>query len=135
MIVITSIMEYMGESALCILFLLGLDYALTRYIYSDRSLFVNVTDENLRRGLWFQVALLAVWSICFKAVLYTTLDHSESHKLLAHSQSVPISMAAELLVLFLALVTMLRLTFRPHKSERSTGGDREAPADQVSLGE
>jgi hypothetical protein len=111
--VATSIMEYVGESALCVLFLLGLDYVLTRYLYSDRSLLRNVTDENLRRFLWCQIAMLAVWSITFKAVLYTTLKHSESHKLLAHAQSVPFSMAAELLVLFLALVTMLRLTFRP----------------------
>jgi hypothetical protein len=135
MIVITSVMEYLGESALCILFLLGLDYALTRYIYSDRSLFVNVSDENLRRALWFEIVLLAVWSICFKAVLYSTLRHSESHKLLAHSQSVPISLAAELLVLFLALVTMLRLTFRPTRSAELTGGDREAAASPSAAGE
>lgn len=113
MIVITSIMEYLGESALCVLFILGLDHVLTRYVFTDRSLLHNVNDDQLHRFLWCQLALLAVWSLFFKAVLYTTLKHSSAHHLLAHSQSVPISMAAELLVLFLALVAMLRLAWKP----------------------
>ena len=110
-------MEYLGESALCILFLLGLDFVITKYVYSERTLLPNLTDAKLHRFIWFELLLLALWSLCFKAVLYSTLKHSASHRLLATSQSVPISTAAELLVIFLALVATLHFTFRPQRAD------------------
>jgi hypothetical protein len=75
--------------------------------FVEVPMFPNATDATLVRMMWFQIAFLAVWSVCFKGVLYTSLVPWYSHALLAKGQSLGIAIPAEVLALLLALVGLV----------------------------
>ena len=112
----TSVTLYLAESVLFWFFFWGLWRVTTFAVATMRFrrkgagiVYVcpNVDEAFLRRFAWFQIAFLAVWSICFKGVLYTTLKFSEAHYLLAKGQSLGIAIPAEVVILLLILCGMV----------------------------
>lgn len=110
----SSVLLYLSESLLALLFFGGLALlvrlvarrfrsALLRRAYVEYRGFVP-SESLLVRFVWFQLVFVAVWSLLFKAVLYTTLRHSYAHRLLSSGQSLGIAVPAEVLMLFVMLV-------------------------------
>lgn len=117
MIVVTTVGLFTAESALVVFFFMGLALVVSRFSGALVARVLPVAaslDDVVRlealvsRLVWFEIALVAVWSVCFKAVLYTTLRHSVAHVLLSRGQSLGIAIPAEVLMLLLALVGLAR---------------------------
>lgn len=116
----TSITLYLSEAVLFVMFFAGLwllikQIVKSRWIEHDTDfgmLFPNVGESTLRRFAFFEIVFVAVWSIAFKGVLYTTLNPAYSTYLMAKSQSLGIAIPAELIILVLVLVGIAHFTLR-----------------------
>ena len=96
----------------------------------------RVTDAALVRFAWFQIVFLAVWSVCFKAALYTSLLPWYSHDLMAKGQSLGIAIPAEVVALLLALVGLVAwLRSRVATGNRPQGGARDQAESDVRMDE
>jgi hypothetical protein len=94
--------------------------------FVDVPVFPRATDVTLVRFMWFQVAFLVVWSVCFKAALYTSLLPWYSRDLMAKGQSLGIAIPAEVLALLLALGGLVVwIRSRTATGNRPKGGARE----------
>jgi len=104
-LIFSTFILFTAEACFAWLFVLGLAWAL-RAIAERRHgvFFPKVRHVDLVRFMWFQVWLLVVWSVCFKAALYTSLLPWYSHDLMAKGQSLGIAIPSEVLALLLALV-------------------------------
>lgn len=103
----TSVTLYISEGVLTWAFFVGLWWLCgwsARRVARGPLVLGSVSEGFLRRWCFFQVLFIAVWSILFKGVLYTTLRHSTAHYLLARSQSLGISIPAECVGFLLMLV-------------------------------
>jgi hypothetical protein len=124
----TSVTLYLSEAVLFWMFFTGLwvlcgKFA-SRWIASGPVTLslgddpANVANQ-LRRFAFFQIAFVAVWSILFKGVLYTTLRASTSHYLLAKGQSLGIAIPAECIILLLILWGVVKWWLRAAGRVRS----------------
>ena len=110
----STVLLFLSESLLALLFFFGVTLALRLFARWFRSVLVRrvyveyrgfvPSERFLVRFAWFQVVFVAVWSVLFKAVLYTTLRHSYAHRLLSSGQSLGIAIPAEFLMMFVILV-------------------------------
>jgi len=110
----STVLLFLSEALLALLFFLGVTWvlrlvarwlrsSLVRRVYVEYRGFVP-SEGFLVRWAWFQIVFVAVWSVLFKAVLYTTLRHSYAHRLLSTGQSLGIAVPAEFLMMFVILV-------------------------------
>lgn len=122
----TSVTLYLSEAVLFVAFFVGLWIAcgkLVARVLHRGPIFIEsmgddaaATARVLRRFCFFQVFFVAVWSIVFKGVLYTTLDPAYSHYLMAKSQSLGIAIPAECVILLLCGVGMAKFFVRSGRS-------------------
>jgi hypothetical protein len=66
---VTSTVFYLSEGAVLVFFLLGLWWALGRFLPGVARSFPKVGENGLRAFCGFQVLFLACWSIVFKELL------------------------------------------------------------------
>jgi hypothetical protein len=113
----SSVLLFLSEALLALAFFVGLLFflrlgarwirsVLFRRAYVEYRGFVP-SERFLVRWLFWQVVFVAVWSVLFKAVLYTTLRHSFARHLLSTGQSLGIAVPAEVLMMFVVLVGAL----------------------------
>jgi cbb3-type cytochrome oxidase subunit 3 len=120
----TSVTLYIAEGVLTWMFFVGLWWLCgwsVRRMRGAPFAVENVDEGFLRRWCFFQILFIAVWSILFKGVLYTTLRHSTAHYLLAKSQSFGISIPAECVAFLLMLVGVVTFGLRVSRRRSSDG--------------
>lgn len=132
MIVFSTVVLFIAEACFAWLMFLGITAGLLwfvrliRHRVFDGPVFPRATDSTLVRFAWFQIVCLAVWSVCFKAALYTSLLPWYSHDLMAKGQSLGIAIPAEVLALLLALCGLVAwIRSRAATGNRPQGGARE----------
>lgn len=117
-LVLTTVVLFLGEAMLALVFFFGALYLVRRFaqlLVGPRLrglLEPSLTADQLVHFLWFQIVFVAVWSVCFKGVLYVTLKHSVAHTLLSAGQSLGIAIPAEVLIMFVGLVGAARIVSR-----------------------
>lgn len=139
MIVFSTVVLFIAEACFAWLMFLGITSGLwwlvrlIRYrffnagdpevLFVDLPVLSHATDAMLVRFAWFQIAFLAVWSVCFKAALYTSLLPWYSHDLMAKGQSLGIAIPAEVLAVLLALGGLVAwMRSRVATGNRAQGG-------------
>lgn len=107
----TTLTLFGAEAMLLVLFLTGGWMLVRRWVEpvvrraaEAAGVRVVATPVELARWCVWLVVFVAVWSVVFKAVLYTTLRHSTAHVLLSKGQSLGIAIPAEVLILLMVLV-------------------------------
>jgi hypothetical protein len=120
-LVLTSVLLFMAEACLAWFAFAGLWLFagwLARTFTTRGPVRVSLGNEPeqvaglLRRFMYWQIAFVAVWSVCFKGVLYVTLRHGLVHRLMSGSQSLGIAIPAEVLLLLLTLAAAARTWVR-----------------------
>ena len=120
-IVLTTVVLFSAEAALALSFAYGLWWfagRLARAFITQGPVWVSLGDSAaavanlLRRFMLWQIFFVAVWSVCFKGVLYTSLMPWKAHDLMANGASLGIAIPAEVLALLLALVGGVHLVRR-----------------------
>jgi hypothetical protein len=130
----TSVTLYLSEAVLLLAFFVGL-WALCLHVVAlrDRRLNVNpwylfprVSERFLRRFAFYQIVFIAVWSILFKGVLYTSLDPAYSHYLMAKGQSLGIAIPAECIILLLCLAGLVKFVVHARRGRAVGSGGKSS---------
>jgi hypothetical protein len=124
----TSVTLYLSEAVLFWGFFLGLwwfcGWAVARVLHRGPVVWLSMSDDPaqvadlLRRFAFLQVFFVAVWSIVFKGVLYTTLSPAYGTYLMSKTQSLGIAIPAECIILVLCCVGLAAAFVRVRSGRR-----------------